>query len=75
MPTLRMRQQTHPAVLPQRRALESTPADNPEGGDETGHGRPRGHLVRDIAEGRSAASGTAAAGVTPRAFGPAEAEG
>ena len=75
MPTLRMRQQTHQRVLPQPAALESTSADNPEGGDETGHGGPRGHLVRNIAEGRSTASGTAAVGVTPRAFGPAGAEG
>jgi hypothetical protein len=75
MPASRMRQQTHPAVLPQWRALESMPADNPEGGDGTGRGRPRGHLVRDIAEGRSTAGGTAAVGVTPRALGPAGAEG
>ncbi|MBA2947651.1 RNA-guided endonuclease IscB [Streptomyces himalayensis] len=32
------REQTHPAVLPQRRALEPVAADNPGSRDETGHG-------------------------------------
>jgi 5-methylcytosine-specific restriction endonuclease McrA len=40
MATFDVRQQTHPAVLPQRRALESVGADTPQGRDETVHGRP-----------------------------------
>ncbi|MEV4748342.1 RRXRR domain-containing protein [Streptosporangium sp. NPDC049248] len=38
MTTFHVGQQTDPVVLPQRRALESESADNPEGGDETGRG-------------------------------------
>ncbi|MFE1954166.1 RNA-guided endonuclease IscB [Streptomyces sp. NPDC059524] len=40
MTTFTAGEQTHPGVLPQRRALESVGADNPGSRDETAHGRP-----------------------------------
>ncbi|MET9518543.1 RNA-guided endonuclease IscB [Streptomyces sp. NPDC002994] len=41
MTTFDASEPTHPAVLPQRRALESAPADNPRSRDETGRGDHR----------------------------------
>ncbi|MFJ9181080.1 RNA-guided endonuclease IscB [Streptomyces sp. NPDC102360] len=40
MATFPVGEQTHPGVLPQRRALESVGADNPGSRDETAHGHP-----------------------------------
>jgi RRXRR protein len=51
--TFHVGQQTHPAVLPQRRALESASADTPEGGHETGHRHRMGdRAVTGVEHGR-----------------------
>src|SRR5690625_5206510 len=66
MATFRTGQQTHQAVLPQRPALESVPADTPRIGNETGHGH-RSKAVPGAEHGRGETTSTSpgAGGVTP----------
>lgn len=66
MATFRTGQKTHQAVLPQRPALESVPADTPRIGNETGHGH-RSKAVPGAEHGRGETTSTSpgAGGVTP----------
>jgi hypothetical protein len=67
MATFRAGQQTHQAVLPQRPALESAPADTPRIGNETGRGRHTSGVVPGAEHGRGETTGgsPATGGVTP----------
>lgn len=56
MAPLRTSEQTHRRVLPQPTALESTPADTPQGRDETGRGR-RTHAATGMQHGRGETCG------------------
>jgi 5-methylcytosine-specific restriction endonuclease McrA len=52
MTTFQVSEQTHPTVLPQRRALESAVADNLGSRDETGHRRPADGWTAGLEHGR-----------------------
>ena len=74
MATFRTGRKTHQAVLPQRPALESAPADNPRIGNETGRGHHTSSVVPGAEHGRGE-TGTAlpgGSGVTPEPCGAGE---
>ncbi|WP_239646047.1 RNA-guided endonuclease IscB [Nocardiopsis valliformis] len=74
MATFHTGQKTHQAVLPQRPALESVPADTPRIGNETGHGHYCHAVVPGVEHGRGETTSTSpgAGGVTPEPAGAGE---
>ncbi|GHD57205.1 hypothetical protein GCM10010317_044600 [Streptomyces mirabilis] len=58
MTTFHAGEKTHPAVLPQRRALESVGADTPGSRDETAHGHPAVAQGTDMEHERGEISGS-----------------
>lgn len=58
MATFHVGEQTHPAVLPQRQALESVGADTPVSRDETAHGHPVHMRDTGVEHGREETSRT-----------------
>jgi hypothetical protein len=58
MTTFSSREQTHPAVPPQRRALEPTAADTPGSRNETGRGLPATRPGSDTEHGREETPGS-----------------